>query len=143
MFAVRLSLWGGPDIALMRCCTIVEPGCGGQYSRAINCRAAVSAPANVTKCMAHSNQSLRQAGKYACVLYDTTFKVVLVRRENEELIRRIIELLIPGKRISSLTFIDKEQKGLVVSEKNVTFRFAAVTAAPRKSKKFVFLSVCT
>ena len=93
--------------------------------------------------MAQSNPSLRQAGKYACVLYDATFKVVLVRRENEELIRRIIELLIPGKRISSLTFIDKEQKGLVVSEKNVTFRFAAVTAAPRKSKKFVFLSVCT
>ena len=71
--------------------------------------------------MAQSNPSLRQAGKYACVLYDATFKVVLVRRENEELIRRIIELLIPGKRISSLTFIDKEQKGLVVSEKNVTF----------------------
>ena len=84
--------------------------------------------------MTHSNPSLRQAGKYACVLYDATFKVVLVRRENEELIRRIIELLIPGKHISSLTFIDKEQKGLVVSEKNVTFRFAAVTAAPRKSK---------
>ena len=71
--------------------------------------------------MAQSNPSLRQAGKYACVLYDATFKVVLVRRENDELIRRIIELLIPGKRISSLTFIDKEQKGLVVSEKNVTF----------------------
>ena len=71
--------------------------------------------------MTHSNQPYRQAGKYACVLYDTTFKVVLVRRENEELIRRIIELLIPGKRISHLTFIDKEQKGLVISEKSSTF----------------------
>lgn len=71
--------------------------------------------------MTHSSQPYRQAGKYACVLYDTTFKVVLVRPENEELIRRIIELLIPGKRISRLTFIDKEQKGLVVSEKNTNF----------------------
>ncbi|MBP5538780.1 MAG: PD-(D/E)XK nuclease family transposase [Bacteroidales bacterium] len=71
--------------------------------------------------MTRSNPPYRQAGKYACVLYDTTFKVVLVRRENEELIRRIIELLIPGKRISHLTFIDKEQKGLVISEKNTNF----------------------
>ena len=71
--------------------------------------------------MAHSNQSLKQAGKYACVLYDGTFKVVLIRPENEELIRKIIELLIPGKRLSRLTFIDKEQKGLVVSEKSSIF----------------------
>ena len=71
--------------------------------------------------MAHSNLSLKQAGKYACVLYDGAFKVVLIRPENEELIRKIIELLIPGKHLSRLTFIDKEQKGLVVSEKNVTF----------------------
>ena len=71
--------------------------------------------------MAHSNQTLKQAGRYACVLYDGAFKVVLIRPENEELIRKIIELLIPGKRLSRLVFIDKEQKGLVVSEKNVNF----------------------
>ena len=71
--------------------------------------------------MAHSNPSLKQAGKYACVLYDGAFKVVLIRPENEELIRKIIELLIPGKRLSRLTFIDKEQKGLVVSEKSSIF----------------------
>ena len=71
--------------------------------------------------MAHSNQTLKQAGRYACVLYDGAFKVVLIRPENEELIRKIIELLIPGKSLSRLVFIDKEQKGLVVSEKNVTF----------------------
>ena len=67
------------------------------------------------------NTSAGQAGRYACLLYDSTFKVVLVKPSQKELIRRIIELLIPGKRISSLSFIDKEQHGLVVSEKSTTF----------------------
>ncbi|MBP5398538.1 MAG: PD-(D/E)XK nuclease family transposase [Bacteroidales bacterium] len=68
-----------------------------------------------------SNPIPVQAGKYACILYDSTFKVVVVNRSQPELVRQIIELLIPGKHISSLTFLDKEQNGLVVSEKKTNF----------------------
>ena len=41
--------------------------------------------------------------------------------ENEKLVIEILELLIPGKRIGHIDFINKERHGLVVSEKNVTF----------------------
>lgn len=60
-------------------------------------------------------------GRYAFLLYDATFKVVVCTPENEQLLIEIIELLIPGKRISHIIFINREQHGLVVEEKNVTF----------------------
>ena len=41
--------------------------------------------------------------------------------ENEKLLIEIIELLIPGKHISSITFVNKEMHGLVIEEKNVNF----------------------
>ena len=34
---------------------------------------------------------------------------------------QILELLIPGKRISSIAFTNKEKHGLVISEKVVNF----------------------
>ena len=61
------------------------------------------------------------AGKFACLLYDSTLKTVLGVQENEELFIEILEFLIPGKRISSITFDNKEKHGLVVSEKVVIF----------------------
>ncbi len=73
-------------------------------------------------------------GRYACILYDATFKIIVCNPRNEKLMIKIIELLLPGKHIDSIDFIDKEQHGLEKHEKSVTFRFAAVTAAPRKSK---------
>ena len=73
-------------------------------------------------------------GRYACILYDATFKIIVCNPRNEKLMIKIIELLLPGKHIESIDFIDKEQHGLEKYEKGVTFRFAAVTAAPRKSK---------
>ena len=73
-------------------------------------------------------------GRYACILYDATFKIIVCNPRNEKLMIKIIELLLPGKHIDSIDFIDKEQHGLEKNEKGVTFRFAAVTAAPRKSK---------
>ena len=60
-------------------------------------------------------------GRYAFLLFDATFKVVVCTPENEKLLIEIIELLIPGKHISSITFINKEMHGLVIEEKNVNF----------------------
>lgn len=60
-------------------------------------------------------------GRYACLLYDSTMKTVLGTARNESLFIDIIELLIPGKHISSIHMENKEHHGLVNSEKYVTF----------------------
>ena len=61
------------------------------------------------------------AGKYACLLYDSTLKTVLGSVQDEQLYIDIIEFLIPDKHISSVTKLEKEKHGLVVSEKVVIF----------------------
>jgi len=60
-------------------------------------------------------------GEFACLLFDSTFKIVICNPENEDLLIGIIELLLPGKHIQNITFVNKERHGLVISEKNVTF----------------------
>ena len=65
--------------------------------------------------------TIQGAGRYAYLLSDATFKLVICTPENEKLLIEILELLIPGKHIDSITFINREQHGLVISEKNVTF----------------------
>ena len=61
------------------------------------------------------------AQKYANILFDDAFKVVVCSPEHESLLIRIIELLVPGKSISRLKFRDKENHGLSVSDKITTF----------------------
>lgn len=77
--------------------------------------------------MNDTNQ-FKQAGKYACILFDKTFKVTVCKQENEELLRGIIELLIPGKRIASLQMNRNEQEGDSVSEKTVIFDIVCTDA---------------
>ena len=60
-------------------------------------------------------------GRYAFLLFDSTMKVVIFNPENERLLIQILELLIPGKHIAGITFMDKEKHGLVISEKVATF----------------------
>ena len=60
-------------------------------------------------------------GRYAFLLFDSTFKVVVCNPENEKLLIEILELLLPGKKISHIYYTNKENHGLVVSEKNVIF----------------------
>ena len=60
-------------------------------------------------------------GRYAFLLFDSTMKVVIFNPDNEKLLIQILELLIPGKHISGITFMDKEKHGLVISEKVVNF----------------------
>ena len=59
--------------------------------------------------------------RYANILYDESFKLVVGAPGNERLLAMLIELLIPGKRISRLIRLDKENHGLVFSDKNTTF----------------------
>lgn len=59
--------------------------------------------------------------RYANILFDDTFKVVVCAPGNEGLLIKIIELLIPGKRIKSLVLRDKENHGLSVSDKSSIF----------------------
>ena len=70
--------------------------------------------------MAKSPNPFEQAGRFACILFDKTFKSTLCRPEHEDLLRDIFELLIPGKRISHLKLGPTEQSGLVVQEKKVS-----------------------
>ena len=60
-------------------------------------------------------------GRYACLLYDPTFKTVICTPENEKLLIEILELLIPDKHISTITFLNNEHYGLTISEKKVIF----------------------
>lgn len=69
----------------------------------------------------NKSTQFKQAGKYACILFDKTFKVTVCKQENEALLRGIIELLIPGKRISKLEMNRNEQEGDSISEKTVIF----------------------
>lgn len=59
--------------------------------------------------------------KFANILFDETFKIVVCAPGNEPLLIRLIETLIPGKKIRSLERLDKENHGLVISDKNTTF----------------------
>lgn len=60
-------------------------------------------------------------GRYACLLFDSTFKTVLGTAEHEDTFIEMLELLIPGKHISSITMLNKEYNGFVNSEKRVNF----------------------
>lgn len=60
-------------------------------------------------------------GRFAFLLADAAFKVVICTPENEKLVIEILELLLPGKHISGITFVNKEFHGLVIEEKSSTF----------------------
>ena len=59
--------------------------------------------------------------KYANILFDDAFKVVVCAPGNETLLAKIIELLIPGKTVIGLELKEKENHGLSVSDKITNF----------------------
>ena len=59
--------------------------------------------------------------RFANLLYDESFKIVVGAPGNEPLLIHLIETLIPGKKITELTNLDKENHGMVPSDKNTTF----------------------
>ena len=59
--------------------------------------------------------------RYANILNDDAFKVVIFTPGNEELMARMLEVLLPGKTIASLVFRPTEQHGLALSDKITNF----------------------
>ena len=64
---------------------------------------------------------------FANILYDEAFKVVLTEPSNRQLLIKLIEFFVPEKTISALTLNDKEQHGLILSDKNVNFDLYCTT----------------
>ena len=64
---------------------------------------------------------------FANILYDDAFKVVLTEPSNNRLLIKLVEFFLPGKTIQSLTLDDKEQHGLILSDKNCTFDLFCTT----------------
>jgi predicted transposase/invertase (TIGR01784 family) len=59
--------------------------------------------------------------RYANILNDDAFKVIIFTPGNEKLMARMLEVLLPGKIISKLEFRPTEQHGLAVSDKISNF----------------------
>ena len=59
--------------------------------------------------------------RYANLLFDDAFKVVVCAPGNERLLIKLIETLIPERTIKHLELMDKENHGLSVSDKISTF----------------------
>ena len=59
--------------------------------------------------------------KYTSILNDEAFKVFLTNPSNKDLLILLVEFLLPGKKIKTLTLDDKEQHVLSISDKNCTF----------------------
>ena len=59
--------------------------------------------------------------RYANILNDDAWKVVIFTPGNEELMSRMLEVLLPGRRISHLEFRPTEQHGLSISDKISNF----------------------
>ena len=59
--------------------------------------------------------------KYVNILNDDAFKVVIFTPGNEELLARMIEIVIPGMHIKQLVFQPTEQHGLAISDKISNF----------------------
>ena len=57
--------------------------------------------------------------RYANILFDDAFKVVVCAPGNERLLIKLIETLIPEKSIMHLELQDKENHGLSLSEKKL------------------------
>ncbi|MBR5704181.1 MAG: PD-(D/E)XK nuclease family transposase [Bacteroidales bacterium] len=70
--------------------------------------------------------------RYAKILNDDAFKIIILAPGNERLLTKIIQLLIPDLHITGLRFNDKEQHGLVVSDKNVNFDLLCTTDDERQ-----------
>ena len=72
--------------------------------------------------------------RYANIMLDTAFKIVFGSAANKSLLIQLLECLIPGKKISSLKYEDKEIPGFFVTEKKTIFDLYCKTD---KGERFV------
>ncbi len=59
--------------------------------------------------------------RYANIMYDTAFKLIFGTRANRKLLIELLECLIPEKKISDVTFHDKEIPGYFIGDKKTVF----------------------
>ena len=76
--------------------------------------------------------------KYVNILNDDAFKVVIFTPGNEELLARMIEIMIPGMRLKQLKFEPTEQHGLSVSDKISNFDAVCTSESGDTCKKAIF-----
>ena len=72
--------------------------------------------------------------RYANIMLDTAFKIVFGSAANKALLIQLLECLIPGKKIASLKYEDKEIPGFFVTEKKTIFDLYCKTD---KGERFV------
>ena len=71
--------------------------------------------------------SMKARARYANIMYDTAFKLVFGSEANKSLLIELLEALIPGKKISDVTFHDKEIPGYFVGDKKTVFDLFCTT----------------
>ena len=62
--------------------------------------------------------SMKARARYANIMYDTAFKLVFGSEANKSLLIELLEALIPGKKISDVTFHAAELAGMTLDERN-------------------------
>ena len=70
---------------------------------------------------------MKARARYANIMYDTAFKLVFGSEANKSLLIELLEALIPGKKISDVTFHDKEIPGYFVGDKKTVFDLFCTT----------------
>ena len=61
---------------------------------------------------------MKARARYANIMYDTAFKLVFGSEANKSLLIELLEALIPGKKISDVTFHAAELAGMTLDERN-------------------------
>ena len=70
---------------------------------------------------------MKARARYANIMLDTAFKLVFGSEANKPLLIELLEALIPGKKISDATFLDKEIPGFFVGDKKTVFDLYCTT----------------
>ena len=82
------------------------------------------------KCLAEARMkviSLEARARYANIMMDTAFKLVFGTEANRDLLIELLNCLIPGMGIKSVTFKDKEIPGFFVDDKKTVFDLYCTT----------------
>lgn len=72
--------------------------------------------------------SIEARARYANIMYDTAFKLIFGSPANHRLLIELLECLIPGRKIRSVSFRDKEIPGFFVGDKKTVFDLFCTSA---------------
>ena len=72
-------------------------------------------------CIMKHTHSLPAGRKYVPITNDKVFKLVFSEPANKDILIHLLNILIPGKDIVDLTYLDKEHHGFVFKDKSTNF----------------------